>query len=623
MGDGDVAANVLLAANGQVKLADFGVSGQLTATMTKKNTFVGTPFWMAPEVIKQSGYDQKADIWSLGITAIELAMGEPPYSDIHPMKVLFLIPKNPPPVLEGNFSDRFKEFVSLCLQRDPRDRPTAKELLKHPFVKRAKRTSYLTELIERHERWVMENGNKKGGADSDSDEGTMDSRESKSSEEEDDNDLWDFGTIRPVGGGRGTTGLKSLSAAQANMRYISQAVDGNDFVEHSTPKAERRREEERPISMPPPRAQENSKQAQSPPVPPHGNKDSGYGTASDTVRMKRLEAYQSPQSSHQMPSPYREDRIPQHPMTPVQPLGHHNRQVSMSSESDRLLQAELVRDVSWMRLAQQAPSLMPDHDRTPTGTRGMSAGGPDILPDNGGLSSFPNPGQLGGRQTGHDLAQEQMRRQIDQQNKARLEQQQMRSIPPPPGLGHSPRRVPSDNLGPPMPPSHSQLRNAPSNHSLQSVVTVQEARRQSMPPPPPDHSTNLRHQDNSGEVTALGGVILPALEAALQRRTYHLQQTLRKTAKNQEKQQHAHEKLKRLVYKAAQVFKEIEEWDKAAPVGMGSEVSGFLEGFLEEVLVRVEAEEEEEEQHAPPPLPSPQQQPLSRQMQSAGQQRRW
>jgi serine/threonine-protein kinase 24/25/MST4 len=159
------AANVLLSENGDVKLADFGVAKQLTDSINKGNTFVGTPFWMSPEVIMQHKYDYTADIWSLGITAIELAKGEPPYSDLHPMRVLLQIPKNPPPQLVGNYSKFFREFVEACLQKNPEHRPTAQQLRRLKFVSLNKSTRFLVELIERYRRWKESHKNG-GGSDS-------------------------------------------------------------------------------------------------------------------------------------------------------------------------------------------------------------------------------------------------------------------------------------------------------------------------------------------------------------------------------------------------------------------------------------------------------------------------
>ncbi|XP_024280904.2 LOW QUALITY PROTEIN: mitogen-activated protein kinase kinase kinase kinase 3 [Oncorhynchus tshawytscha] len=149
-------ANILLTDNGYVKLADFGVSAQITATLAKRKSFIGTPYWMAPEVAaveRKGGYNQLCDIWAVGITAIELAELQPPMFDLHPMRALFLMTKSnfQPPKLKdkGKWGNNFHHFVKLSLTKNPKKRPTAEKLLQHPFVSQPLSRTLAIELLDK------------------------------------------------------------------------------------------------------------------------------------------------------------------------------------------------------------------------------------------------------------------------------------------------------------------------------------------------------------------------------------------------------------------------------------------------------------------------------------------
>ncbi|ESO83096.1 hypothetical protein LOTGIDRAFT_223090 [Lottia gigantea] len=157
------AGNVLLTLDGDVKLADFGVSAKNTKTHQRRDTFIGTPYWMAPEVIlcetlKDTPYDYKADIWSLGVTLIEFAQMEPPNNDMHPMRVLIKIQKSDPPKLDSpsRWSKKFSDFLTKCLIKDADQRANARELLEHPFIKDFTNKKPIKDLISEAKAEVVE-----------------------------------------------------------------------------------------------------------------------------------------------------------------------------------------------------------------------------------------------------------------------------------------------------------------------------------------------------------------------------------------------------------------------------------------------------------------------------------
>ncbi|KAH7831074.1 putative STE20-like serine/threonine-protein kinase [Monocercomonoides exilis] len=202
------AGNILITSNGDIKIADFGVSATLQRTVDKRNTVIGSPYWMAPEVIREEKYNHKADIWSLGITAIEMAEGRPPLAEVHAYRALFQIPVRPPPTLRQpeKWSDELNDFLTHCLQKDPNERWEARELMEHAFIVKYEDTTgeVLQPLLKlvteckakaKRDKELLAKKLEAAASAASSSKSTASKVQEEEEEEEDEDDDGDYGTM--------------------------------------------------------------------------------------------------------------------------------------------------------------------------------------------------------------------------------------------------------------------------------------------------------------------------------------------------------------------------------------------------------------------------------------------
>ncbi|KAG9684198.1 Pkinase-domain-containing protein, partial [Aureobasidium melanogenum] len=500
----------------------------------------------------------------------------------------------------------------LCLRKEPKERPSAKELLKHPWIRRAKRTTYLTELIERYERWQARHGGRE-----EDDEDVRDASPPRSSEEE---DLWDFGTVRPLS--RRAPGLKVMNEAAMNTRNQTTVPEPQSPTKQSAPRGEenstRRTVRAAPSMPPPPLPRDLSPAKQRPssssgPVPPSPSVAARVPLPASPIKKVVSQAPSEP------------------PRTPQSINSRHaNSQAQLKSTpqqiNDDFIQQPIAADMSsYMKgLSVNDRANEPARPSTPSMQKQTSASNYSLSRSPEKPTSVPFPLE----RTSSSVSVQQQQQQAQQ---ARLQQQQ--PLPAMVPRRSSPNEWPATTATskPQAPELQGRLRQDSDAHNRarqnsdvqarsdaqlrtrqgsdaqlktqQSFDSMQSSSSSSRPSSSSSSSVagpSLPAQPQNDEITALSGVVIPALEAALHRRAYQLS-LLQKSANTQSKvapspqdimlKRQAHEQIRRLVSKVDRLMKDIDHWDSVAPVGMGDGVEGFLEGVLEEVLCRVEAED--------------------------------
>lgn len=498
---------------------------------------------MAPEVIKQSGYDFKADIWSLGITALELAEGEPPYSDVHPMKALFLIPRLSPPALSGEFSGAFKDFVRLCLQRDPKDRPIAKTLLDHDFIKRARKATYLTELVERYELWRATNP--KAAADEEDD----DDYPEVCPEPEEDNDMWDFGTVRPRGRAAGLRPMRSKKAESHSRGAVDWDVNDEPVQDTRLSNPTRPR-----------------------PRPPQTENKPSVPVMSSLANMPPP------------PSPSRRTPTESRPQTPShlqKPAHTPQRESPGTSEYDRALQQSLAEDLGFLQLDSSPadPSTSPNRRAPVPGDEVSGNPSPRRTTPPRPPQKTPLPQPANGSAG------------LSHRSDAESHFQFQHTSPP---MSTAPPRRPPPNY--------------PSSAQADAVGRRPAATENPIPRPSsqgisPNHGEPpvARERPPANEATAMNAVILPALRSAIDRRASLVAEIARKSVPNAAEDpdgrrralefQSRHKRTQEIIEIIARDLwsglSRIEEYDHQAPIEMSPSATTFMEGFLEEIVDRV------------------------------------